>query len=281
MSRLLFVRILLPGAVWYAMLVGIGLLLAHPLGPELGAEDTVNHYFAEHRSPGWNAVTGVMSTALNTPVAIATLVVVVLVLRWTCHAWWEAATLVVAVLLQVGVFLLTAMVIDRPRPEVPHLDAAPPTSSFPSGHTGAATALYLTLALIITWRLRRPVPRVLIVLALALIPVAVGAARLYRGMHHPTDVAFGMVNGMVCMLIAAHAFRPYARAAMNRARIPLPRGVEPVDAGLGDAGLVDGPGGRRLAHERVLDEVEGWSQQPQVGGGRRAGTGPPVHQADR
>jgi membrane-associated phospholipid phosphatase len=38
------------------------------------------------------------------------------------------------------------------------------------------------------------------------IPVAVGLSRMYRGMHHPTDVAFGMLNGLVCVVIAAHAY---------------------------------------------------------------------------
>ena len=43
------------------------------------------------------------------------------------------------------------MLVDRARPPVVHrLDTAPPTSSFPSGHTAAAVVLYVGLALIVT-----------------------------------------------------------------------------------------------------------------------------------
>jgi hypothetical protein len=51
---------------------------------------------------------------------------------------------------ELALFLTTALIVDRPRPPVPHLDAAlPPTSSFQSGHTGAAICLYGGVALII------------------------------------------------------------------------------------------------------------------------------------
>jgi membrane-associated phospholipid phosphatase len=47
-----------------------------------------------------------------------------------------------AVAVQATVFLMTTLAIDRPRPAVVHLDTSPPTSSFPSGQTAAAMALY-------------------------------------------------------------------------------------------------------------------------------------------
>lgn len=53
------------------------------------------------------------------------------------------ATLVVrlipalAITLQATIFVTVSAVIGRARPDVPHLDPAPPTSSYPSGHVGA------------------------------------------------------------------------------------------------------------------------------------------------
>jgi undecaprenyl-diphosphatase len=71
---------------------------------------------------------------------------------------------------------------------------------------GAATALYLTFAMMAqrieqTW-LRRLVTSICII-----VPFLVGYARLYRGMHHLSDVLIGAVNGLVCMLLAWNYLR--------------------------------------------------------------------------
>ena len=39
------------------------------------------------------------------------------------------------------------------------------------------------------------------------LPVLVGYARLYRGMHHVSDVVVGALNGLVCALLAWHYLR--------------------------------------------------------------------------
>jgi hypothetical protein len=78
--------------------------------------------------------------------------------------------------------------VGRPRPPVPHLDAAlPPTSSFPSGHTAAAICLYGGVASIVL-RVVRAWWRWLVLGVAVVVIVAVAAARLYRGAHYPSDV---------------------------------------------------------------------------------------------
>lgn len=101
-------------------------------------------------------------------------------------------------------FLAVTESVDRARPHVHRLDASPPTSSYTSGHTGAATALYAGLAVLVLSRVRRPWRWPLAGL-LFLVPLAVGVSRLYRGMHHPTDVIGGMTNGTLSLLIVARA----------------------------------------------------------------------------
>jgi undecaprenyl-diphosphatase len=108
---------------------------------------------------------------------------------------------------EVSIFIVTTLLIHRHRPRVPHLDAAPPTSSFPSGHTAAAVVLYLLIALLLSYRLRNGAARKLLWTVAVLIPVLVGLARLYRGMHYPTDVLSGATLGAVWLFTAIKGVR--------------------------------------------------------------------------
>ena len=40
-----------------------------------------------------------------------------------------------------------------------------------------------------------------------LAPLLVAYARLYRGAHHPTDVLWGIINGVLCALLAWNYLR--------------------------------------------------------------------------
>ena len=93
-------------------------------------------------------------------------------------------------------------VTGRPRPDVPHLDPAPPTSSYPSGYLGASDVLYARLATMATG-IKRTWLRRTVIGVCSVIPVLVAYARLYRGMHHLSDVVVGAINGLVCAALAA------------------------------------------------------------------------------
>jgi membrane-associated phospholipid phosphatase len=199
-------RVLVPIAVLLGVMIAIGLLItkvAMHLWP-LTVEDSVNREFERDRTHDISLVSLVFSTLASTPAVIAGTVLAAIVLRLTLRRWRESIFLCAAVSAQAIVFYFTTLVIDRPRPDVEKMDTSPPTSSFPSGHTSASVALYLGLAVILfrvanrTWLKRA-------CWLLLLVPVGVALGRMYRGMHHPSDVLASFVNGGVCVWVMARA----------------------------------------------------------------------------
>jgi undecaprenyl-diphosphatase len=194
--RDLAVRALAPAAALWAVVVGLGLLIVGPLG-DPPAEDAMVQDLADGRTPTLDTLTSVWSNIATTEAVVAAGAVTIALLWWRTRQWWLTVVPAIAVTVQTSVFLTAALVVGRQRPDVEPLDIAPPTSSYPSGHVGAATALFVVLALL-SRRIRRPALRWLATVACLVVPLLVAYARLYRGMHHPSDVAVGALVGLVC-----------------------------------------------------------------------------------
>jgi membrane-associated phospholipid phosphatase len=189
--------------VLWGALCGIGWLLSHPLH-DTAFEDWdgwVDRWFARHRTSTWNTVTHWTTYAAETYTVIAIGVVFFIVLRLTLHRWRESVFLFAALAGEVLIFVCTTLIIDRHRPAVPHLDDAPPTSSFPSGHTAASLALYGALAIIAVREARAGWLRGVAVTLAVLVPVCVAFARMYRGMHYPTDTMGGALLSIVWLTV--------------------------------------------------------------------------------
>jgi membrane-associated phospholipid phosphatase len=139
------------------------------------------------------------------------------------HLWREVELVVVALTIEVSVFLLSTLAVDRPRPDVRRLDVSPPTSSYPSGHTAAAIALYVGLAIVVSSLTRSRVLRVIAWTLAFLLPVAVGLSRLYRAMHHPTDVLASVLLGAAALTIALLAARTSSAIIQSRRPERVPR----------------------------------------------------------
>lgn len=205
-------RLLLLLPLQAASVAGTGLLVTGPPAGRwpLSVEDGVNRAVADRREALATAVSEGMSLLASTEsiVTLTLVAVLALLLVPRVRRWRDAAFLAGSVAAQSAVFLFVTMVVGRARPDVPHLDAAPPTSSFPSGHVGAATALFGGLAVLAAGRLRGA-RRVLVVGLLLLVPAAVAVSRVYRGMHHPSDVVVGLLNGGCTLLVMAYALFPF------------------------------------------------------------------------
>lgn len=183
--------------------MGIGLLITGPLKAIDLAEDGVTVAFNRERTSFWDPVSWVCSRFGNTESVIAVCLVVVLVLLWRTRDWRRSVVPLIAISLQAAIFLPATLVVGRQRPPAIPMDTSPPTSSYPSGHTGASTALYVSF-LLLAQSIERAWLRRLVTGVCALVPVLVGVARLYRGAHHVSDVLAGMLNGVVCAVLAYH-----------------------------------------------------------------------------
>jgi membrane-associated phospholipid phosphatase len=204
--------------VW-ALLSLIGLFITRvvsPDGPPSWDAGTID-WLVAHRTPTMNVATAIGSGIANTQTAIAVTVVVVLLLRWRLGRWYESWLLVTAMAGELLVFVAITATVHRARPAVERLDGAPPTSSFPSGHTAAAIALYgcIAILLLVLWP---GVASRLAACVLFAIPIVVGLSRLYRGMHYPSDVLFGAVGGALWLLVVTTTLLPRRPTARTHAR---------------------------------------------------------------
>ena len=132
----------------------------------------------------------------------------VLAARWT-RSWKIPVFLLVAIGGEKLTYLLTSIVVGRPRPPVPPLGEVYATNSFPSGHVGSAIVLYGGLVAAALWhdesvrRRTRPVAlRVGLTLSVVAITAVVGFSRLYRGHHFVSDVVWGIVLGVAWLAFA-------------------------------------------------------------------------------
>jgi undecaprenyl-diphosphatase len=211
-GRDLITRAVAPGVVLFLVLTGVGLLLDGPLKAVDEAEDGVTDAFNRNRTDFWDPISWVFSRLGNTEVVIGACLIAVALVWWRSREWRWAAVPLIAISLQATIFLFLTLAVGRQRPPAIPMDASPPTSSYPSGHTGASTALYFSLLLMAAARIERPWLRRLLMTLCAVIPFLVGIARLYRGAHHISDVLVGMVNGVVCAVLAYQWYRHRARA---------------------------------------------------------------------
>ncbi|MFD9941349.1 phosphatase PAP2 family protein [Nonomuraea sp. NPDC059023] len=191
-----------PAVVWLSLMTAATFALGELVERSDWAEPGVMADIAAERVPLLDQATHIGSSLSDTPVIVVLTALAAIVFRLALGRWRESVFLVAAVWSQSLVFLATSALVARSRPPVAHLDAAPPTSSWPSGHVSAAVCFYGGLAVLLAIRLHGH--RVLTGLVWAMgagLPLIVAASRLYRGMHYVTDVVWGLVLGVFCLAV--------------------------------------------------------------------------------
>lgn len=186
-----------------AVLVLIGLFITHgPLhGPIARWDRSITRWVAARETGMGDSLTSIGSTLGMTQVIIGIELLALIVLA-ILRRLRDLAFLVTALTLEAAVALMASTIVDRPRPSLIRLEVVPPTKSFPSGHTAAAIVLYVGLAILMTPHVRNRFLRTVIWVIALLLPVYVGVSRIYRGMHHATDVLGSVLLGLLSLGIA-------------------------------------------------------------------------------
>jgi membrane-associated phospholipid phosphatase len=187
--------------------------------PEHGfghADEQVNVWLSQHRTPLRTDASFWLS-GIGDVYAIPALVAISTIIALVMRKWRVAALVVAAIAMEAATYRAATILIHRQRPSVPRLDDLPVNASYYSGHTAASVSVYCGLALLVTSRIRSTMLRAAVWLVAIAIPLLVGLSRMYRGMHHPTDVAAGLLVGIGTLIVAVAAAR-VAGAALDEGR---------------------------------------------------------------
>lgn len=205
-------------ALLVTCMVFLGLVLIHvilPIGGLGEADADLSQWLEDNRSPGQEDASWVGSTLAGghvIPAVIGLSLVVLLVLR----KWLLAAFVLFVVALESATYRATSLIVERDRPDVERLEGLPVDASYPSGHVAASIALYGGILLLLASRIESTAFRVLAVLLGIAIPLFVAWSRMYRGMHHLSDVGAGMLMGLGAVAILVFAARASRAAARRR-----------------------------------------------------------------
>lgn len=198
--------LLVAGLILVAAAVGLG-LLALMVERETGLtgyDDDVERWASEQAGV-WGTRLLVWTTQLGSTWTIVVVASVTAgVAWWRSRRWSPVLFLATVVIGQVLLSNLVKWLVDRARPSLDPL-ADFSGASFPSGHTTAAAATYLAVALVLGLFVARRQRALLIGVAVG-IAVAVGCSRALLGVHWFTDVLGGLVLGWSWFAICSVMF---------------------------------------------------------------------------
>ena len=176
------------------------LAVAVTAGWTQGLDQATTVALARHRTPLLSNV-AVNITALGSAPVVT---LIILLAASYAVAFVRPGVILALTWTPLSFFLNSALKIlfHHPRP-TQAIVALPDSYSFPSGHAVAASALYVTLALVMAGAERRARPRRIMVVGAVIVAVLVGWSRVYLGVHYLSDVVGGLLFGSAGALLAA------------------------------------------------------------------------------
>lgn len=195
----------------FGLLYGFGMLVSYYAGGSfVDALDTaVPKWFEAHRTPGLNGPSYFWSKAGDTHAILLVSMIFCPLILAVWRRWRPVLFVALTMFGELSLFLALSAAVKRPRPEVEQLDGHLPTSSYPSGHIAATLCLYTAIALLVMPRTDRWWRWLTVVLAVVM-PLGVAISRMYRGMHHPSDVMGALLLTALWIGVLYWAIRPNA-----------------------------------------------------------------------
>ena len=224
----------------WGLLMGLGWLITRVLGPVRDVDATIMDWFGTNRTDAATAVAVAVDRIGDTPGIIVVILIAAPVAHAMTRRWAPALALVLAPAGETTVFLAAQYLTSRARPDIEHLAVEPVTSSFPSGHVAATFVTYGCIALLMLSWSRGLARFVAVGLAVAL-PLAVAWARLYQGMHFPSDVLVSLAFAPLWLAACWWALGPASRGELvrfGRAPDAESRGKRPNDVEATSPGTV-------------------------------------------
>jgi undecaprenyl-diphosphatase len=213
-------------AVWtgaIALAIGTFLLVTHEtIAEKEGAtfDRTILVALARLRTP---RLTGIMVdlTALGSPTLVTLFTAVTFAILVVLRDRRGALHLTLA---SIGTWIWTSAtkhIIERARPTEVERLVEVSGYSYPSGHSLAAAALYLTMAIVAGTHLRTVSSKAVLMAGASALVALVALSRVYLGVHYPSDVISGVSLGTAWALILAAAIAVVTgRRASKRAPSP-------------------------------------------------------------
>jgi membrane-associated phospholipid phosphatase len=207
-------------ALLAALSIAAGFPLTHVVGHTWGvgaADRRFEGWLAAHRTPSRTEASLIGSIAAGgvvLPIVVATIGVMCAMVR----KWRIAAFAIFGLIVESAAYRATTLVVHEHRPRVARLEDLQVNASYPSGHTAASIAVYGGIVLLLTSRITKPAFRTFAWTVAVAIPIFVGLARMYRGMHYPLDVAGGVLLGIAALIVIVFACRSAGAAAEPRTK---------------------------------------------------------------
>lgn len=190
-TYLSFSFFLLLGAIWMFAELADEVLS----GTTQRFDEAVLTWVAEHRSALADQI-ALEITALGNFATLFVLMLIVSVFLWVSRHKISVALLMTAV---AGGAILNSFlkeIFNRPRPTIVEAGTDVMTLSFPSGHAMVSFIAYGCVAFLVGRLGPNRTVRILTWSFAALLILAIGASRVYLGVHYPSDVLAGFTAGL-------------------------------------------------------------------------------------